>query len=133
MILHHAVDILENVCWRMSPPINRGIPPDAKRAYGVTDSGVHWKKNSRQELRILFLFKQLPTSFMNLINLNLVSSELAVKDSSRFNFPKTNLLYPKRWDYKNFTFVVISELYLAFNWYVPLCLNISRRSFTNEP
>ena len=38
------LDILENFCWKMSPPINRSIPPDATRAYGVTDAGVHWKK-----------------------------------------------------------------------------------------
>ena len=49
MSLHHAVDILENFCWKMSPPINRSILPDATRAYGATDAGVHWKKKSRQD------------------------------------------------------------------------------------
>ena len=30
--LQRAVDILENFCWKMSPPINSSIPPDAPRA-----------------------------------------------------------------------------------------------------
>ena len=66
VILHQLLDILENFCWKMSPPINRSIPPDATRAYGVTDAGVHWKKKISSGTQDFVSFSTIANIFYEL-------------------------------------------------------------------
>ena len=60
------LDFLENFCWKMSPPINRSIPPDATRAYGVTDAGVHWKKKISSGTQDFVSFSTIANIFYEL-------------------------------------------------------------------
>ena len=70
VLLEHPKIALNNVLWNLLLCL-------FMTSCGVTGAGVHRKKiNFRQELSIMLLSRQLPTSFKNLINLEMVSPEL---------------------------------------------------------